>query len=340
MFLAGDIGGTNTRVAFFEGDPGHLKTVAVKIYPSAGHSGPEDMIRLFLDEFKYPIESACFGIAGPIRDGRVETPNLPWVVESKRMAEALKVDSVQLLNDLEANAHGIAALQDSDMVTLAVGSPSPEGNRGLISAGTGLGMAGLLYSPAVGTTHASDIYRPFPSEGGHVDFGPRNKLEIQLLEHLLKKYDHVSWERVLSGPGLQNIYQFLRDAGKAEEPQWLAQQVAAEGTAAISRAGLEGTAPIAVTALDMFTSIYGAAAGNLALSVVATNGLFVGGGIAPRILKKLQDTIFMKAFLAKGRVGSFLAAVPVRVITNDMTALLGAGRCAALAAARKQARGA
>jgi len=330
MFLAGDIGGTNTRVAFFQGDPDHLKMAAVKVYPSRGHSGPEEIVRVFLDEFKYPIESACFGIAGPIRDGRVETPNLPWVVEAKRMASVIGVDSVQLINDLEANAHGIAVLEDSDLVTLAVGAPSSTGNRGLISAGTGLGMAGLLKEP--------NGFQPMASEGGHTDFGPRNELEIQLLEHLLKKFDHVSWERVLSGPGLFNIYEFLRDTGKADEPVWLAGQVASEGTAAVSKAGMEGSAAIAVEALDLFCSIYGAAAGNLALTVVATNGLFLGGGIAPRLLKKLQEPGFMKAFLAKGRVASLLATVPVRVITNDKTALLGAGRCSAQYAVQKQAR--
>lgn len=328
MFLAGDIGGTNTRVAFFEGDPDHLKIVAIKVYPSSGHSGPEDIVRLFLDEFKHPIDSACFGIAGPIRDGRVETPNLPWVVEAKRMASIIGVDSVLLINDLEANAHGIAVLGDSDLVTLAGGSPIATGNRGLISAGTGLGMAGLL--------NEEDGYRPFASEGGHVDFGPRNPLEIQLLEYLLKKFDHVSWERVLSGPGLSNIYQFLRDTGKADEPVWLAEQVATQGTAAVSRAGMDATAPLAVQALDLFCSIYGAAAGNLALTLVATNGLFIGGGIAPRLLKKLQEPGFMKAFLAKGRVASLLATIPVRVITNDKTALLGAGRCSAQIAGRKK----
>jgi len=334
MFLAGDIGGTNTRVAFFEGDPDHIKIAAIKIYPSGGHSGPEEIVRLFLDEFRFPIESACFGIAGPIRDGRVETPNLPWVVESKRMASVIGVDSVRLINDLEANAHGIAVLQDSDLVTLAMGSPSTTGNRGLISAGTGLGMAGLL--------NEGKEYQPFASEGGHADFGPRNAIEIELLEYMLKKFEHVSWERVLSGPGLSNIYQFLRDTGKADEPVWLAGQMASEGTAAISRAGMEGSAPIAVQALDLFCTIYGAAAGNLALMVVATNGLFIGGGIAPRLLKKLQEPGFMKAFLAKGRVGSLLATVPVRIITNDKTALLGAGRCAAQGAIQKrtQTRGA
>ena len=330
MFLAGDIGGTNTRVAFFEGDPDHLKIVAIKIYPSSGASGPEEFLRQFLDEFKHPIESACFGIAGPIRDGRVQTPNLPWVVESKRMANVIGLDSVGLINDLEANAHGIAVLQDADLVTLAAGAPSPTGNRGLISAGTGLGMAGLLYEPGG--------YQPFASEGGHTDFGPRNPIEIQLLEYLLKKFDHVSWERVLSGPGLSNIYEFLRDTGKADEPEWLAGQVASQGTAAISRAGLDGSAPIALQAVDLFVSLYGAAAGNLALSVVATNGLFIGGGIAPRLLKKLQEAGFMKAFLAKGRVASLLNTVPVRVITNDKTALLGAGRCAAQLGAQKTPR--
>lgn len=328
MFLAGDIGGTNTRVAFFEGDPTHLNPVVIEVFPSRQHRGPEEIARKFLANHKHPIDSACFGIAGPVRDGRAETPNLPWVVESKNIAAELGIPVVHLINDLEANAHGIAVLQQSDFVALNQGTASPTGNRGLISAGTGLGEAGLL-------AEAGD-YRPFPSEGGHVDFAPRTELEMELLKYLLGRFDHVSYERVLSGPGLFNIYQFLRDTGRFQEPSWLAEQIAAgDGSAAVSRSGLEGKAEISSQTLEIFCSIYGAEAGNLALKIVATGGMFVGGGIAPKIIKKLTGPTFMKAFVSKGRVSALLEKIPVRVITNDKTALLGAGRFAALAAARK-----
>lgn len=325
MFLAGDIGGTNTRVAFFEGDPNHLTPAVIEIFPSRQHKGPEEIARKFLAKNKHSIESACFGIAGPVRDGRAETPNLPWTVESTHIAAELGIPKVHLINDLEANAHGIAVLQPTDFITLNEQTGSPTGNRGLISAGTGLGEAGLL--------NDGGEYRPFPSEGGHVDFAPRNELEIELLKHLHQRFDHVSYERVLSGPGLFNIYQFLRDTGRYEEPAWLAEQIAAgDGSAAVSRSGLEGTSEICSQALDMFCSIYGAEAGNLALKIVATGGMFVGGGIAPRIIKKLAGPAFMRAFVSKGRVSALLQSIPVRVITNDKTALLGAGRYAALAA--------
>ena len=329
MFLAGDIGGTNTRVAFFEGDPSHLTPVVIEVFPSGQHSGPEEIARKFLAKYKHPLESACFGIAGPVRDGRAETPNLPWVVEASSLAKELGIESVSLINDLEANAHGIAVLSDSDFVTLNNGCASPTGNSGLISAGTGLGEAGLI--------KRSDGYHPFPSEGGHVDFAPRNDLEIDLLRYLHTRFEHVSYERVLSGPGLSNIYQFFRDTKRYEEPLWLAEQISGEGTAAVSRSGLDGTTEIAVKALELFCSIYGAEAGNLALKLVATGGMFVGGGIAPRIIKKLAGPQFMKAFVSKGRVSALLESIPVRVITNDKTALLGAGRVAALSAAKRQA---
>jgi glucokinase len=323
MFLAGDIGGTNTRVAFFEGDPSHLTPVVIEVFPSRQHSGPEEIARKFLTKNKHPIESACFGIAGPVRDGRAETPNLPWVVESRNIASEIGLPVVHLINDLEANAHGIAVLAQTDFVTLNEGAARPTGNRGLISAGTGLGEAGLLAE--------GGEYRPFPSEGGHVDFAPRSALEIELLLHLLQRFDHVSYERVLSGPGLFNIYQFLRDTGRYPEPAWLAEQISAgDGSAVVSRSGLEGTSEICTKALDIFCSIYGSEAGNLALKLVATGGMFIGGGIAPRIIKKLAGPAFMKAFVSKGRISTLLESIPVLVITNDKTALLGAGRVAAL----------
>ncbi|HMD47701.1 MAG TPA: glucokinase [Bryobacteraceae bacterium] len=327
MVLAGDIGGTNTRLAFFEGTPGRLKAVGTEIFPSRNHAGLEEIVKVFIAKSNGVPEAACFGIAGAIRDGVVEATNLPWVIRVKTLIADLGIARISLINDLEANAHGIALLSESDFVSLNVGTPIPGGNRALISAGTGLGEAGLL-------AERDGTYRPFPSEGGHVDFAPANELEIELLRYLMGRFGHVSYERVLSGPGLFNIYQFLRDTGRAEEPAWLADAIKhGDASAAVSKSGLEGTAEICVKALDMFVSIYGAAAGNLTLQVVATGGTFIGGGIAPKIIAKLQGPAFLKAFQAKGRVSSLLKDVPVRVITNDKTALLGAGRVAALAAA-------
>jgi glucokinase len=298
------------------------------VFPSQEHKGLAEIARIFLDKNHQNARAAVFGIAGAVIDNRVEATNLPWVVDARSLASELGIDHVSLINDLLANAHGIAMLDESDFVALNAGSPSPTGNRALISAGTGLGEAGLL---AVGNG-----YEPFPSEGGHVDFAPRNDLEIEMLRYMMDRFEHVSYERVLSGPGLHNIFQFLRDTGRGDEPGWLAQQIAeGDPSAAIATSALEGTSDICVQALDIFVSVYGAEAGNLALKVVATGGVFVGGGIAPKILRKLSSSTFTKAFNAKGRMIRLLQDIPVRVITNDKTALLGAGRVAALALAGK-----
>ena len=329
MILAGDIGGTNTRLAYFEGSPDHLNPVAIEVFPSREHNGLAEIVRKFLSGHHQDVRAASFGIAGAVVDERVEATNLPWVVDARQLSSELGIGRVELINDLLANAHGIALLDESDFVVLNAGSPSPTGNRALISAGTGLGEAGLLAGP--------NGYQPFPSEGGHVDFAPRNDLEIELLRYLMDRFEHVSYERVLSGPGLHNVYQFLRDSGRGEEPAWLAEQFAhGDPSAAIAQSALEGTSDICVQALDIFVSVYGAEAGNLALKVVATGGLFVGGGIAPKIIRKLSSSTFLKAFQAKGRMSHLLRDIPVRVITNDKTALLGAGRVAALALAAKR----
>ena len=326
MILAGDIGGTNTRLAYYEGTPDHLNPVAVEVFPSRDHKGLAEIARKFLSEHNQTARAACFGIAGAVVDDRVEATNLPWVVDARQLESELGIGRVALINDLLANAHGIALLDESDFVVLSAGSPSPTGNRALISAGTGLGEAGLLA--------ASNGYEPFPSEGGHADFAARNDLEIELLRYLMERFEHVSYERVLSGPGLHNIYEFLRDTGRGEEPAWLADQFArGDPSAVIAKSALEGTSDICVQALDIFVSVYGAEAGNLALKVVATGGMFVGGGIAPKIVRKLSSSTFLKAFQAKGRMSHLLRDIPVRVITNDKTALLGAGRVAALALA-------
>lgn len=331
MILAGDIGGTNARLAFFEGTPDHLQPVVIEVFASREHKGLGEIARRFLAKHPQTVAAACFGIPGAVIDGRAETANLPWVVDVRDIRRELGIEEVDLINDLEANAYGISMLQESDFVVLNPGIPAPTGNLALISAGTGLGEAGLL-AEAGG-------YRPIASEGGHVDFAPRNDLELDLLRYLMGHFEHVSYERVLSGPGLYNIYQFLRDTGRGEEPAWLSEQLAhGDPSAVISKSALEGTSAICVQALDVFVSIYGAEAGNLALKMVAVGGTFVGGGIAPKILRKLSSTAFMKAFSAKGRVSSWLKNVPVRVIINDKTALFGAARRGALAAQQREAR--
>ena len=237
--------------------------------------------------------------------------------------------SVDLVNDLEANAHGISVLAPEDFSVLHPGAADASGNRALISAGTGLGEAGLLADDAG--------YRPYPSEGGHCDFAPQNETESHLLLHLMGRFGHVSYERVLSGPGLYNIYQFFRDTGRAEEPAWLAEEIRQrDPSAVISENALKGSCELCVKTMDQFVSLYGAEAGNLALKTMATGGLFIGGGIAPKILPKLKEPGFLKAFTAKGRVSSLLEAIPVRVILNDKTALLGAARLAALFASKAQ----
>jgi glucokinase len=323
MILAGDIGGTNTRLAFFEGTFDRLKPQQIEVFPSRQYKGPGEIIRKFLAAHHEKVDAACFGLPGAVLNGQVSTPNLPWVVDAGHLAGEVGLGRVELINDLLANAHGIALLQDSDFVVLNPGTPSAAGSRALISAGTGLGEAGLLAE--------SGGYHPFPSEGGHADFAPRNELEIELLRHLMGRFGRVSYERVLSGPGLFNIYQFLRDTGRGQEPAWLAEQIGqGDPSAEITKSALEGKAEISVQALDIFVSIYGAEAGNLALKIVATGGVFIGGGIAPKIVSKLKAPAFMDAFSDKGRMSPLLRDIPVRVITNDKTALLGAGRVAAL----------
>lgn len=323
MILAGDIGGTKTRLAFFETKGERPKPVVEETFPSQEHKGLGEIVRKFVLAHGMPIEYACFGVAGPVRHGRCETPNLAWVVDARQLATQLALERVELINDLEAHAYGIALLEPQDFVTLNNGEPDASGSAALISAGTGLGEAGLYWQ--------GNHYQPFPSEGGHADFAPRNELEAQLLLYLRNQYGHVSYERVLSGPGLQNIYRFLRDTGRGEEPAWLADEMRQEDPSpVISQAALQGRSELCAQALDLFVSIYGAEAGNLALKLMATGGVFVGGGIAPKIISKLKDSTFMNAFLAKGRMKSLLEAIPVRVILNDQTALLGAARCAIL----------
>jgi glucokinase len=320
MILAGDIGGTKTNLGLFDLVDGALTPRHQQSFPSKTYPGLESIIQEFMSG-QEAVTAACFGIAGPIIEGRSVTPNLPWIVEGQSLGALLKLDSVSLINDLEATAHGIAELEAEEFVTLNEGTPEV-GNAALIAAGTGLGAASLFWDGKELT--------PSASEGGHVDFAPRNQLEIQLLEKLLSRYQHVSVERVLSGPGLFVIYEFLRDIAYAKESPAIAERFKLhDASSVIANAALAGESQLCVKALDMFAVIYGAVAGNVALQLKAIAGVYVGGGIAPKIIDKLKDGSFMKAFTDKGRLSSLLEAVPVRVIMNDETALLGSARVAA-----------
>jgi len=323
MILAGDIGGTNARLAYFQPQNGHLRLISERVFPSREHSELGEIVIQFLDDSRTRPEAACFGIAGPVRNGRVETSNLPWVIEQSRLAQQIHLPATLLINDLEASAWGIGALAAGDLVPLNHVSGTPVGNQAVIAPGTGLGQAGLFWD---GTQH-----HVFACEGGHADFAPQGDLQIELLRHLQARFGHVSYERVLSGPGLVNVYEFLRDRGyEKESPQLAAELRAADPAAAISRSALANSCPLAVKALDLWISVYGAEASNLALKVMATGGLFLAGGISPKILAKLNGPLFMQAFLNKGRMRPLVESIPVKVVVNEKAGLLGAARCAAV----------
>ncbi|MBI2889572.1 MAG: glucokinase [Nitrospirae bacterium] len=321
--LAGDVGGTNTRLALYEVADGRLRAVEQAVYPSRNFAALEEIVRLFLSERKIAPNGAAFGVAGPVRDGRCEVTKLPWTVDARKLAVVADLRSAGLINDLEANAYGITELAETDLVMVNPGAPGARGNAAIISAGTGLGEAGMYWD---GT-----VRRPFATEGGHASFSPADAVQAELLVFLLRSHEHVSWDIVLSGPGLCEIYRFLRETGRGAESDRLRSELAGGDPAAvITRAALEGREALCVQTLDLFVSLYGSEAGNLALKVMATGGVYVGGGIAPRIREKLSGPLFMRAFTAKGRMTSLLADIPVCVILNDKTALLGAGRYAFL----------
>ncbi len=355
MILAGDIGGTKTNLAIYEWITDRIEPVHADSFHSADYAALEEILEEFLstlppkaspegepldeaaDENKSEDEltdrpnpppepitltAACFGVAGPVIDNRCRTTNLPWVVDGSVLAQRFDIAHVQLLNDLEATAYGILLLRPDEVVVLNAGAPPKKKQAlALIAAGTGLGECILYWDGA--------RYRPMPSEGGHVDFAPNSDSEIELLRHLRGNYLHVSYERIVSGPGLHAVYEYLRDT-KKNEPTWLAEKIKVGDPAAeMAEAGLNGQTEIARQALDLFASIYGAEAGNLALKGLTLDGVYVAGGIAPKLLKKLQDGSFMRGFTNKGRYKRLMNQIPVKVVMNDKTALLGAASVAA-----------
>jgi glucokinase len=316
MLLAGDIGGTKTHLALYSPDRGPTP-LQEATFPSAAYPSLEVVVAEFLAQANASVDKAVFGVAGPVFAGRSVATNLPWVVSEASLRETCKLQTAKLLNDLEAMAYGVPYLAPTDLFLLNE-APPRSGSKAIIAAGTGLGEAILFYQDG--------RYHVIPSEGGHTDFGPRNLFEIEMLRSLLGKFGHVSYERICSGMGMPNIYYYLRENRFAKEPAEVAQAIeeAADPTRVIVQKAMAGESELCIATLNAFVSILGAEAGNLALKVMASGGIYVGGGIPPRILPKLKDGTFMAAFVDKGRFAEALAKVPVYVILKADTALLGA----------------
>lgn len=322
--LAGDIGGTKTLLAVFDTDTKPFRLVREERFESARFEGLEGVVRAFFSKGRDEIGAACFAIAGPVKAGEeVRMSNLSWtVVSERRLAAELNVPRTRLVNDFGAVGYGIEQLVPEDLATLQAGKPDPTGPIAVLGAGTGLGEAFVLWDGAKRIVHAS--------EGGHVDFAPRTPLEADLLQFLAKEHGRVSYERVVSGMGIANIFRFLSET-KVEKPSPdVVREMKSEDPAAVvSRHALAKTDRCCERALDVFTSIYGAQAGNLALAILATGGVYVAGGIAPRNLTKLRDGTFVRAFRDKGRLASLVESIPVHIILNTRVGLLGAASLAA-----------
>jgi glucokinase len=334
MILAGDVGGTKVHLALYDFTGGHLHPIRDQKFPAHQFATLDEVVNKFLvaDEnepkvHRADIMAACFGLPGPVRDGRLKLTNLPWTLDVRDLSKSLSIEHVFLINDLEANGYGIPELAPEMIHTLHDGDANAVGHRGLVSAGTGLGEALLLWD---GKKH-----HPIPSEGGHCDFAARSTREIAMLEYLRSTLKgRVSFERVVSGLGIQNVYRFLRDVEKLDEPKWLCDRMAGEDpNVVIGECAEDGSSSICFETMKTFASAYGAEAGNLALKVLANGGIYLGGGIAPKRLKTMQNGFFMQAFLDKGRMSPLLQSIPVRVILDDTCALLGAAAYAEARAA-------
>lgn len=318
MLLVGDIGGTKTELAVFSPVTALSTPLAHATFPSARYAGFAEMVHAFLTGFNVQIDRACLGVAGPVVSGQATITNLPWVISAAQLKDEFKLRSVIMMNDLEAMANAVPFLQRQDLHPLHAGQPALNGPLALIAPGTGLGEAFLTWDGTCYTAHMS--------EGGHGDFAPMNETQDALLRYLRSRLSHVSYEWVCSGMGLPNVYAYLKESGYAQEPAWLAEQVAGaqDPVPLIAKAALDNVSALCVTTLDTFVSILGAEAGNLALKVLATGGVYLGGGIPRRILPFLDKEFFLQAFLQKGRLSNMLMQIPVYVILHPHVALLGA----------------
>lgn len=328
ILLAGDIGATNSRISLYEGQQSHLTKLTAEVFPSQHFESIDAVLLAFLKRQSRMPDFACLGVPGPVVNGKCLTTNLPWILEDVKIASTLGIRKAWLLNDLEAIAHGVPYLAPGELHSLTGFTVAPGGNAAVIAPGSGLGEAILYWD--------GEHYHPFGSEGGHGNFAPSNELEIDLLRYLLGIFSAVSWERLLSGPGIVNLYSFLKESGRFPEPAWLKRllEAAPDPAAVISEEAFAGRAPICQGALDLFAELLGSEAGNLALQVMAVGGIYIGGGIVPKFLPGFQKDLFMRGFLNKGRLRKVLESIPVQIILDDEVGLKGAAhfafRCARL----------
>ncbi len=321
MILAGDVGATKTVLGLFTGEGGPASPLSEAVFPSSRYESLGEIAAEFLSHtLPEKVDAACFGVAGPVRDGRATVTNLPWGMDQRKLASALDIPLVKLVNDLHATAMALPVLKPYDLGTLNAGRPEPGGALAVIAPGTGLGQAFLVWD--------GKAYRAYPSEGGHGDFAPADEVQVELLRYMKNRRAHVSWEQVCSGLGISNIFDFLVSTGKFELPSWLSERLSSTGdrTPVIIGSALGETPPCPLTleTLRIFVSILGAEAGNLALKTMSTGGLYLGGGIPPRILTFLEDPSFLGSFNAKGRLRDVMRDIPVQVILNPKAALTGA----------------
>jgi glucokinase len=320
MLLAGDIGGTKTHLAIFSAEKGPRQPLAEKKYASGDHPNLETIVQQFVAEFQLSPDRAVFGVAGPVVDGQASVTNLPWIIREGRLRAVLGIESVTLLNDLQSIAFAVPFLEAEDIHTLNAARPTRHAPIAIIAPGTGLGEAYLTWD--------GSRYQAHPSEGGHTDFAPTDALELGLLRYMLRRFDHVSYEKVCSGLGIVNLYHYLKAHGNAPEPSWLAERLAtaSDPTPVIVTAALQHDqepCDLAVETLRLFVSILGAEAANLALKLMSSGGVYLAGGIPPRIVPWLEHTYFMQSFLNKGRFSTVLIRFPVHVILHRNAALYG-----------------
>lgn len=314
--LAADLGGTKTNLSLYRLDDGALQPIKQRSYRTKDHSSFQEIVKKFKNEDLPEIDSACLGVAGPVNEGVVQGTNFPWILDEKEIRGELGIRQVAIINDMEANAFGLGALEDFDFEELRKGSEIA-GNAVIISPGTGLGEAGLFWD--------GKAYHPFATEGGHSEFSPRNQFDADLWHFLHQKYGLVSWERILSGSGIHDIYQFLVNSRGIKEPAWFKERIFTEDPAAlISHAALEGKYPVCKETIDLFVSYLATEANQFALKTKATGGIFIGGGIVPKIIKTIDKDLFNQNFIRSDRMEHLLGLMPVKAIRNEKTATYGA----------------
>ena len=318
--LAGDVGGTKTNLGVFAVENNKMKMLCEASYPSNAFNSTAEIIQHFLQETQQAMPpKICLGVAGPVINDEVEFTNIKWKINAKELQRQTNTQEVFLLNDLHANAYGLAGLDENDFVTISNGNKSLKGNMAIIAPGTGLGEAGLFWD---GTR-----YHPFPTEGGHCDFAPKSETDIALYRFLRNKFEHVSWELVASGQAIHNLYLFLRDVTKMDEPLWLSEKLSVpdvDPLAVIGDSAMEETSNICIETMHLFARYVARASCNLALKMKSVGGLFISGGIPPKNLKYFQSALFYQTFIQCDRMQELVESIPVKIIMNSKTPLIGA----------------